>query len=169
MEPSRKIKKFNAFTEKKSGDIINFLPIPQEPRRQYRYLMEIPLGDRMFMWWVNCELPSFNMNYGRDGWDVRYGRGAITQDWTPIQIRFSHLTMGYEDEDIYLFNDRLRDWVNNGNKISTTIKRINNLGDVLDTWNLRGCFVSNVYYQTELDTIESQIEITLQYDYCRLN
>lgn len=167
MEPVKKIKKFNSFTQKKEARIFNIYP-PQEPRLTYRYLMEFPLGDRMYIWWVNCELPSARINrMSRNEW------GGIEStmmklDWEPIQVRFMHLGFGYEDSDISEFYGRLQTKLNNFNKINTTIKRIGPTGVEVDVWHLRGCLITNIIHEYRMDD-QPNVEITLQYDYCSLN
>lgn len=150
MEPKKKIKKLKVFNDEK--------PLANGGHT-LRYLMELPLGDRMFLSWVNCEIPSVTMDYTMRG-EFRYGRG----DWQPIQIIFRDLCFGYE-EDWNEFRTRLMDWVRNNNKINTTIKRINPMGETINTWHLRGCFPS-VYHIIYDDTHMDSTEITLHYDHC---
>lgn len=167
MEPVKKIKKFNSFTQKKEPRIFNMYP-RQEPRLTYRYLMEFPLGDRMYIWWVNCELPSVRHNLiRRDGWGIMeptMGRVG----WEPIQVRFIDMVFGYEDSDINEFYGRLQTKLNNFNKINTTIKRLDPTGIEVDVWHLRGCLITNIIHEYIMDD-QPNVEITLQYDYCRLN
>lgn len=167
MEPVKKIKKFNSFTQKKGTRIINMYP-PQEPRLTYRYLMEFPLDDKMYIWWVNCELPSTRYNQvNRNEWgitDPTMGRVS----WEPIQVRFIDLVFGYEDSDIYEFYGRLQTKLNNFNKINTTIKRVDSGGIEVDVWHLRGCLITNIIHEYRMDN-QPNVEITLQFDYCRLN
>ena len=167
MEPVKKIKKFNSFTQKKEPRIFNMYLL-QEPRLTYRYLMEFPLGDRMYIWWVNCELPSVRRNpIGRDGWGiVEPTMGRV--GWEPIQVRFIDLVFGYEDSDINEFYGRLQTKLNNFNKINTTIKRLDPTGIEVDVWHLRGCLITNIIHEYRMDD-QPNVEITLQYDYCRLN
>ena len=159
MEPTKKIKKFTSFTQKKGPTIFN-IDIPQEPSLIYRYLMELPLGDRIFLSWVNCEIPSVTMDHTMRG-EFRHGRG----DWQPIRIIFRDLCFGYEEEDWDEFRTRLMYWARNNNKINTTIKRMTPIGETMNNWHLIGCLPS-AYHTIYDDTNIDSTEITLHYDHC---
>lgn len=138
MEPKKDIKKFSVFTEKNKLNTTH-------------YLIEIPLGDDMFEWVVNLELPSVRMNWGRF-------------EWEPIQIKFNHPLEETDNNNIHMFNDRLINWMQRRNKVNITIIRVDSVGTFLDTWHLIGGFPSAIYFDQE-----RELEITLHYDHCRLN
>lgn len=167
MEPKKKIKKFNGFKTKKKIEFISpGICDVHEPRLRYRYLMEFPLGDRMFSCFVDCELPSVRMNH-QYSWG---GVSHINNEWQPILVVLKDC-VGDED-NTYLFHQRIREWLNRyqqyGGKINTTIFRLDSTGVVTDRWDLRGCFISDIHFSQTLDG-DHKIEITLHYDYCNLN
>jgi hypothetical protein len=163
MEPKKKLKVFDNFkTKKKPSEDDLRLPRFGGPV-MYRYLMEFPLDGVMYEALVNCELPSASIvNHNSMNF---FGS---TSQWNPIQVKISDTFFNYGDKQE--FYSKLRSWFTGLNKINTTISRIDPTGLVVSRWDLRGCFVSNIYYGTTFDYgDEPELEITLHYDYCNLN
>lgn len=152
MDPKKKLKKFEEFTTTKNCET-GYL------QHRYRYIMEFPLGDRMFEVFVYSELPSHVSlrTTARNGWEIH------TNHCQPIQIKFIDV-LG-DEENTRLFYHRLRDFFSDFNhynrKINTTLSRLDPLGTVLDRWDLRGCFISAINHG---DLEDNHIEITLHYD-----
>jgi hypothetical protein len=173
MEPKKKLKKFNEFKTKKKNEFvpldINY--VANEPMRQYRYMMEFPLGDTMFNCFVNCELPSASIRRGHLGFGVGEFLSDYQPQWQPIQVVIRDV-IGDETHR-NLFYSRIRDWFNDynitGRKINSTISRLDPTGVVISRWDLRGCFCSSLHYSnTYLDFEQPELEITLHYDYCTI-
>ena len=167
MEPKKKLKKFNEFKTKKKNEFVSLDTnyVAHEPMRQYRYMMEFPLGDTMFNCFVNCELPSVSITRGHREFDM------YRHDWQPIQVVIRDI-IGDETHR-NLFYSRISDWFNdynfNGRKINSTISRLDPTGVVISRWDLRGCFCSSLHYSNfYLDSEELELEITLHYDYCTI-
>jgi hypothetical protein len=159
MEPKKKLKVFDNFKTKKKPSGVDFYGFSSQA--VYRYLMEFPLYGVMYECWVNCELPAARMDY--NPMNLR-----ATHQWQPIQVKIRELFGG--DENKLEFYNKLRSWFLDSNKINTTISRINITGEIINRWDLRGCFVSNVYYGNTIDYGEEpELEITLHYDHCNFH
>jgi hypothetical protein len=158
MEPKKKLKVFDNFKTKKKPSEDNFYGFGGPV--MYRYLMEFPLGGVMYECSVNCELPSASIVNNYFG-SAFFGS---TPQWNPIQVKIN--TTHFNQE----FYSKLRSWFTDVNKINTTISRIDPTGVVVSRWDLRGCFVSNIYYGTTFDYgDEPELEITLHYDHCNFH
>lgn len=154
MEPKKRLKKFEEFVVTKNCE-------PGYVQHIYRHLMQIPLGDRMFIWDVAFEIPIRQLmtnTLGRDGWMVR-----SRVEWQPIQVRFNQIIQGDED----LFISRFRNWVETERKINISIQRIDPTGVVHDRWDIMGCFPSHLNFNIDLEFYGwGGTEMTLNYDYC---
>jgi hypothetical protein len=151
MEPKKRVKKLEGF---------KIDPLLGTPRI-YRYMMEFPMGNIMFNWLVDCELPSIRMN--------RNLEGTYLTEWNPIQIKFRELFGEVNNQNE--FYRRVRDWFADYNytrqKINTTIHRIDPVGISVDRWDLRGCFISAIHYSNAYtDDNIPELEITMHYDFC---
>lgn len=161
MKPKKKIKKLEGFKIDKKFNS-NITPLV------YRYMMEFPLGNTMFNWFVDCELPSVRMTSFRTN---RNFVGDYLTEWNPIQIKFRD-NMGNTDNQNEFYR-RIRDWFSDYNytnqKINTTIHRLNPVGISVDRWDLRGCFITSMHYTNGyLEREMPELEITLHYDFCNL-
>ena len=170
MEPKKKLKKFNDFKNKKNSQQDDFFYLARPAI--YRYLMEFPLGDRMFNWYVNSETPQSQVLTRRTYNFNTMNELAPIHQWVPIQVKFRDF-IGSENHKNEFYN-RLRTWFNDfnhtGRKINTTISRLDPTGTVVSRWDLRGCFVSALHYgNLNFDNHEPELEITLHYDYCNLS
>lgn len=162
MEPKKRVKKLGGFKPRKE---INRDFIIGETRT-YRYVMEFPLGNTMFNWHVDCELPSVRMT------SIRTNRnfvGDYLTEWNPIQIKFRHNIGNIDNQNE--FYRRIRDWFADYNytnqKINTTIHRLDPVGISVDRWDLRGCFISAIHYSNAYtDNTIPELEITMHYDFC---
>lgn len=157
MEPIKNLKKLDVFKKKEN----NFLS-------QFSYIMEFPLGNRMYKWLIDFELPYIRQP--RFGFGNYFADNNIhDMEWGPIQIRFKNLMEGDSNE----FYNRLSDWFNDYNhtnqKINTCVHRLNQDGTIAHRWDLIGCFVSAIHYnQTYLEENNSNVEITLHYNTCNI-
>jgi len=162
MEPKKKLKVFDNFKTKKKPSEDNFYGFGGPV--MYRYLMEFPLDGVMYECLVNCELPSASIVNNYFG-SAFFGS---TPQWNPIQVKISDTFFNYGDKQE--FYSKLRSWFTGLNKINTTISRIDPTGLVVSRWDLRGCFVSNIYHGTTFDYgDEPELEITLHYDHCNFH
>ena len=60
-----------------------------------------------------------------------------------------------------------RTWVERGNKINTSVQRIDPTGVVHDRWDMVGCFISNTYWNVDVNYIGFEgTQATLNYDHC---
>jgi len=157
MEPKKNIKSFNGFDDKK-----NVIGLPSNDfeisPQTHRYMMEFPLYGVMYECWVNCELPSLSIGYN-------HHNGIRNHQWQPIRVKIRDL-IGNDQNGLEFYN-KLRSWLTdyNYNKINTTLSMLNLNGTLINRWDLWGCFVSDIYYGVQ----ESELEITLHYDYCKTN
>ena len=154
MEPKKRLKKFEEFVVTKNCE-------PGYVQHMYRYYMEIPLGDQMFIWNIAFEIPVrqlMNTTLGRDNW-----MSHTRNEWQPIQVRFNQIIQGDED----LFISRSREWFQRDYKINTSVLRIDPTGVVHDRWDMVGCFISNTYWNVDVNYIGFEgTQVTLNYDHC---
>ncbi len=164
MEFKKNIKKI-VFSEEKK---INHSLIENTPR--YRYIMEFPLGNIMHTWIVNCELPSPSVRLR----DFSFGNYGIMRENNslPIQVIFRDYIGDEINKNIFYkrIRDLFSDYNYNSLKINTTILRVNQNNDVINRWDLRGCFITALHHSNMYsETVEPELEITLHYDYCNLS
>lgn len=124
MKPNKVIKKLDGFHSKSN----------------YPYLLEIPLGDTMFIWEVYSEVPTLPLYVEPISTSITYGT---------IRVRLMNIVVG----DKETFHTRLNNWFYNSH--NKTRMRLRSTHDYGGTWDLFGCFVSVINYVTSLaDTTE---------------
>ena len=151
MKPKKNLKKLEGFKINKEG--VNITPYT------YRYIMEFPLGNTMFNWLVDCELPSVRVT------SVRTNRnfvGDYLTEWNPIQIKFRDIVGETNNQNE--FYRRIRDWFSDYNytnqKINTTIHRIYSHADFTsinpsDMNNLNGAITQYTALSNGIMTFDS--------------
>jgi len=124
MIPTKYLKKFKKFSK--------------PPR--YRYVMELPLKEEIFLCEVNCELPAIKINTNNINSEINYF--SSYRECVPIRIVFTDTNI---IKNKILFSDSLKEWYEKGNKINSTLFRIGPAGDITDRWDLRGCFLNKKF------------------------
>jgi hypothetical protein len=132
MKPNKVIKKLDGFHSKSN----------------HPYLLEIPLGDTMFIWEVYSEVPTLPL----------YVEPIHT--YGTIRVRLMNIVVG----DKETFHTRLNNWFSNSH--NKTRMRLRSTHDYGGTWDLFGCFVSVINSVTRLTDIT---EITVNFDHYHLN
>jgi hypothetical protein len=178
MEPKKKIKKFTGFSKPKEGQrygnggtLFRPTPVAYEPRRQYRYIMELPSPNGVIECWVNCEKPSLEVS--REIPFMNTSTFIPRQEWQPIRVILRDAVSDDDDYDTVV--REIMNWsgaVSNGQRPSTykknvTIQMIDPTGITVESWHLIGSFPSAVMMRNEYDD-RIEVELTLHYDHGRL-
>ncbi len=169
MEPKKIIKKFTEFSDKNYPNIFNNGSYTQT--RAFRRIMELPMGDRLGLFFVDSEKPVVQQTHIPHPWvegETIMGRTVSR----PIQIIFRN---GMNADEIEL-QDFMRDWLHiqpNGYAIqykkNICIKTLDPVGIEIERWDLRGCFPSAIIYSPiEGSETEQNLEMTLHYDHCSI-
>tara|TARA_R110002020_G_scaffold113236_2_gene260266 strand:- start:10399 stop:10914 length:516 start_codon:yes stop_codon:yes gene_type:complete len=170
MEPKKIIKKFTEFSDRNYPNIFNNGSYTQT--RAFRRIMELPMGDRLGLFFVDSEKPVVQQTHIPHPWvggETIMGRTVSR----PIQIIFRN---GMNTDEIEL-QDFMRDWLHNQTngyvnqyKKNICIKSLDPTGVEIERWDLRGCFPSAIIYSPiEGSETEQNLEMTLHYDYCSIN
>lgn len=169
MEPKKVIKKFTEFSDRNYPSIFN--NGGYEATRTFRRVMELPMGDRLGLFFVDSERPVIQQTHIPHPWigeEPIMGRNLIQ----PIQVIFRDGINTDETE----FQDFMRDWLHNqtglsniGYKKTICINTLDPTGVEIEKWVLRGCFPSAVIYTTDNNDDVQTLEMTLHYDYCSIN
>jgi hypothetical protein len=84
----------------------------------------------------------------------------------PIRVRFRD---GINVSEIELQNS-ISDWDDNRSKKDICIQTLDSAGGVIERWDLRGCFPTEVSYHPIGENEEQlYLELTLHYDCCSLH
>jgi hypothetical protein len=169
MEPKKIIKKFTEFSDKNYPNIFNNGGYTQT--REFRRIMELPMGDRLGLFFVDSEKPVVQQTHIPRPWvegETIMGRTVSR----PIQIIFRN---GLLSDEIEL-QDFMRDWLHNQlngyasqYKKNICIKTLDPVGIEIERWDLRGCFPSAIIYSPiEGSETEQNLEMTLHYDHCSI-
>ncbi len=172
MEPKKIIKKFTEFSDKNYPNIFNNGGYTQT--REFRRIMELPMGDRLGLFFVDSEKPVKQNSFIKKPWELmevlspRFSKTNIQ----PIQIIFRN---GMNADEIEL-QDFMRDWLHNQPngyasqyKKNICIKTLDPVGIEIERWDLRGCFPSAIIYSPiEGSETEQNLEMTLHYDHCSI-
>jgi hypothetical protein len=167
MEPKKVIKKFTEFSDRNYRSIFN--NGGYEPTRSFRRVIELPMGDRLGLFFVDSERPVIQQTHIPHPWigeEPIMGRNLIQ----PIQVIFRDGINTDETE----FQDFIRDWLHNQIDISSRhkkticIRTLDPTGVEVERWDLRGCFPTAVIYTTNNNDTQT-LEMTLHYDYCTIN
>ena len=168
MEPKKRIKKFQEFTDTNHPRGI-FNHEIYEPTQSIRRIMELPMGDVLGLLKVDAETPqvraeTIDLPAGMYSEDFpRTLRGGMPQ---PIRVRFRD---GINVSEIELQNS-IWDWVDNGGKKNIRINTLDPTGVEIERWNLIGCFLTEIGYHPIGENDEQQyLELTLRYDYFTIN
>lgn len=177
MEPKKKIKKIEGFSTepkrfRRGGDLLMRMPLPYEPRRQRRYIMEVPTSMGVAELWVNCERPTLETSR-----EIPFMNSTTfigRHEWQPIRVIFRDIV---GDGDINSVIREVMDWsgsVSSGQyartyKKNVTIHMVDPTGIYVESWHLVGAFPTAVMMtQPDFDdTIE--FELTLNFDRCVIN
>ncbi len=169
MEPKKKIKSFNEFTQSNHPRGI-FNHDIYEPTQPLRRIMELPMGDVLSLLKVDAEKPimlaeGLALPTGMYHEDFpRTTRGRLNPQ--PIRIRFRE---GINVSEIEL-QDSIWNWVDTLGKKNICIKTLDPTGVEIERWDLRGCLPTEVSYQNIGENDEQQyLELTLHYDYYTIN
>tara|TARA_R110002153_G_scaffold97967_2_gene232904 strand:- start:292 stop:810 length:519 start_codon:yes stop_codon:yes gene_type:complete len=171
MEPKKKIKKFDEFTQSNHPRGI-FNHEIYKTTQSLRRVMELPMGDVLGLLRVDAEKPQMlrekiSKPIGMSEEDFpRTIMGRTTLQ--PIRIRFRD---GINVSEIELQNS-IWDWVYNNDysKENICIKTLDPTGVEIERWSLRGCFPTQISYHPIGENDEQQyLELTLHYDYFTIN
>jgi len=169
VEPKKKIKSFNEFTQSNHPRGI-FNHDIYEPTQPLRRIMELPMGDVLGLVKVDAEKPimlteGLALPIGMYHEDFpRTTRGRLNPQ--PIRIRFRE---GINVSEIEL-QDSIWNWVDTLGKKNICIKTLDPTGVEIERWDLRGCFPTQISYHPILgDDEHLYLELTLHYDYYIIN
>ncbi len=165
MEPKKRVKKFEEFTQSKYPRGI-FNHEIYEPTQSLRRIMELPMGNVLGFLRVDAEHPQalverVNLPTGMLEEDFPRGMrgGTIPQ---PIRVRFRD---GINVTEIEL-QDSMYDWSDSMSKKNICIKTLDPTGVEIERWDLRGCFPTQISYDLIPGNDEHlYLEMTLNYDY----
>ena len=169
MEPKKKIKRFGEFTKSNYPRGI-FNHEIYEPTQPFRRIMELPMGNVLGLLRVDAENPQVQVEtmdlpvgmYLEDFPRTMRGR-TVPQ---PIRVRFRD---GINVSEIELQNS-ISDWDDNRSKKDICIQTLDSAGGVIERWDLRGCFPTEVSYHPIGENEEQlYLELTLHYDCCSLH
>lgn len=166
MEPKKRVKKFTEFTQSNHPRGI-FNNGGEEPTNQLKKIMELPMGDVLGFIRIDAERPQTRVDVTEGsiwGLETRMlGRRTVTE---PMRIRFRD---GINVSEIELQNSLL-DWQQSWTKKDICIQTLDSAGGVIERWDLRGCFPSEVSYHPIGENEEQlYLELTLHYDCCSLH
>jgi hypothetical protein len=169
MEPKKKIKSFDEFKQSNHPRGI-FSHEGYEPTQSLRKIMELPMGNVLGFLRVDAENPqvrveTINLPVGMYLEDFpRTMRGRTVPQ--PIRVRFRD---GINVSEIELQNS-ISDWDDNRSKKDICIQTLDSAGGVIERWDLRGCFPTEVSYHPIGENEEQlYLELTLHYDCCSLH
>jgi hypothetical protein len=178
MEPKKKIKKVDGFDIKPK---VSFRPTPIEPRRRYRYLLQIPLGEELIEFFVNCERPLQRVDTFESSWgfgDINRGRQMGRLRWDPMRVIFRDVVGVTTHSDAI---NALQSWIRSMSerqatrtyKKSITIQMLDPTGIVVESWNLVGAYPSSIQIDTDYNqydhNILHDIEMDIVFDHCVIN
>lgn len=163
MEPKKKIRRFDEFTQSDHPRGI-FNHEIYEPTQSFRRIMELPMGDVLGLLKVDAEKPQAQVETidlpwrNEEGLPPRTMMGrAVPQ---PIRIRFRD---GINVSEIELQNG-LWDWQQSWTKKNICIKTLDPTSVEIERWDLRGCFPTEVSYHPIGENEEQlYLELTLHY------
>lgn len=166
MEPKKRVKKFTEFTQSNHPRGI-FNNGGEEPTNQLRKIMELPMGDVLGFIRIDAERPQTRVDVTEGsiwGLETRMlGRRTVTE---PMRIRFRDAINVSEIE----LQNSLWDWQQSWTKKDICIQTLDSAGGVIERWDLRGCFPSEVSYHPIGENEEQlYLELTLHYDCCSLH
>jgi hypothetical protein len=166
MEPKKRVKKFTEFTQSNHPRGI-FNNGGEEPTNQLRKIMELPMGDILGFIRIDAERPQTRVGVTEGsiwGLETRMlGRRTVTE---PMRIRFRDAINVSEIE----LQNSLWDWQQSWTKKDICIQTLDSAGGVIERWDLRGCFPSEVSYHPIGENEEQlYLELTLHYDCCSLH
>jgi hypothetical protein len=157
MEPKKKIKSFDEFKQSNHPRGI-FSHEGYEPTQSLRKIMELPMGNVLGLLRVDAENPQVRVE------TINLPVGMYVPQ--PIRVRFRD---GINVSEIELQNS-ISDWDDNRSKKDICIQTLDSAGGVIERWDLRGCFPTEVSYHPIGENEEQlYLELTLHYDCCSLH
>ena len=167
MEPKKVIKKVSGFSLEKRGRLFNNIP-RHEPRRQIRYMLEIPLNGGVVELLVQCSGLQHTLNRNTTN-------HIVNTSWSPLEIKIIDVIGNIDPREIYR---RLQEWFGDVSldRDYTTFKRritlsaLDPTGVTIHKYDLIGCFPTVIRVSSDYDHDYHElfygIEMTLLFDSC---